>query len=169
MKRLFAVFVLLVLIVSAVLAAPTMAQEVTPEAPPVIVVTPTAPADAPPVIIDQNENPVLLTVLAIVVVLLVLFAGALLFLAHKGYNMLPEWAKDLVQFNQPYIQGQVTAGFDTLDKLSVLTPNTLDDLLVKYGRDFVETRVKQFYGEIEAPTSPPTMANKSPTQSSTNI
>lgn len=138
---------LLVLAFAFPVSAQDATPEITPEPPPVVVVE----ADPLPPIIDESENPVLLVVIGVLTILVVLLSGAVLYLANKGYNMLPSWAKDFVLSNRVYVERQLDTGFDTLDRAVALTPNTLDDLIAKFGREFVEERVRKFYGDITPP------------------
>lgn len=141
---------LFALLAALAFVLPVFAQD-TPEptAPPVVVVeTPDQPVEVDPnspIVIIRDQNPVLLVALAISAVLLAVFGAALLVLARQGFNSLPPWAQELVRNNEGYIDARVDEGFDTLDRMALLTPNTLDDLLVKYGREHVEQWIKDFY------------------------
>lgn len=157
MKRFTFSLILLVLLLSGILAASVSAQEATP--------LPEAPSDTtvllPPdqVTIIRDENPVLVTVIAVLVVVIAVFGSAILYLAHKGFNAMPEWVKELVLANGPYVEGQLDSGFNELDRLTQLTPNTLDDILVKYGRDWVLKRTHEFFDD------PPSIRNVTQTPS----
>lgn len=147
---------LFALLAALAFTVPVFAQD-TPEptAPPVVVVE--TPADQPvevdpnsPIVIIRDQNPVLLVALAISAVLLAVFGAALLVLARQGFNSLPPWAQELVRNNEGYLDARVDEGFDTLDRMALLTPNTLDDLLVKFGREHVEQWIKDFYARSDA-------------------
>lgn len=146
---------LFALLAALTFVLPVFAQD-TPEptAPPVVVVE--TPDDAvevdpnSPIVIIRDQNPVLLVALAISAVLLAVFGAALLVLARQGFNSLPPWAQELVRNNEGYIDARVDEGFDALDRMALLTPNTLDDLLVKFGREHVEQWIKDFYARSDA-------------------
>jgi hypothetical protein len=136
----------------------TSAQEATPAPDLVTVVTDT---DEPvtvepdtPIVIVRDQNPILLAALVVAGILIALLGGFVVVLARRGYEMLPEWAQDLVVYNRPQIEMRVDESFDTLDRMALLSPNTLDDLLVKYGREAVEGWVKDFYDKPTARDSP---------------
>lgn len=156
----FRVFMFVLLL--AVAALPALAQETpdaVPDAPVVTVIeegeTPAEGTPASPVVIvDEAENPALLIALAVAGVVIVLFGGFIVANGKHLKDSAPPWVVELLLTNRGYVEGRLDKGFDALDSATALTPNTLDDLLVRYGREWVERRIREFYGD-DAPDVPP--------------
>lgn len=157
MKR---IIILLLILTFAVGAVGAQDVETTPSPGGITILdtntgAPVAGSADTPVLIIRDENPVLLIALAIAAVVIAVLGGFVVVLARKGFDSLPEWARDLVLYNGPQVEARIDEGFDTLDRMTALTPNTLDDLLVKYGRTWVETRIKAFFDEAQQDAAAP--------------
>lgn len=148
MKKLSLLIVALLL-----MAAPmgVLAQEAT-EAPlpePTDVVE--APeAEAPIIVVDESENPLLVIALAVAGVVIVAFGGFIVVQARWGYESLPPSLRDLLVHNRPIIEARVDSFFDSIDSRVALTPNALDDLLSRFSREQIEAAIRRVYGDSDA-------------------
>jgi len=102
------------------------------------------------VIISPNENPVLLAALGVFAVVIVFFAGGFVVLANRLGKSLPPEIMGILVGARPIVTSGIDTGFNYVDRLAKVTPNTLDDLLAKYTREELYEIIDAFYG-----TEPP--------------
>lgn len=128
---------------------PTELPVATEEAPVVII----EPGEEPVTVVDEvvvvvrDQNPVLLTVLAIAGVVVIVLLGAVFLLIGKLYDAMPPALQQLLISNRTWLEARVDDAWDYGDRLADLTPSEIDDMIMEFGREQTESFLRRFFDD----------------------
>lgn len=132
------VFMLLA-VVLLIMPSAVYAQEVTPEPAPTMEPTTTPPVETVP--LPDGSSVVNNGVLALIGVIVLLFAGTVVFLGIKLFDSAPPWVQSLIRQNAEWAAARVDAAFDALERKAAATPDPLDDVKIAELRKAIEADI----------------------------